>query len=188
MAGASVIIVGGGPAGAMVAILLSRRGLQVTLIEQHRFPRDKVCGECISPLGIDVINRHSLGDRLRRRGPVLLTSTILYAPDGSSVRIELPRPMWGLSRSALDEELFTAAREAGAQVLNPCRCEELIGGQRPRVVVRHLVDNSRRELDGSVVVVADGKAAWATPRPAATADLGLKAHFTGASPAGDAVE
>ena len=48
-----ILTVGGGPAGALASVLLARRGHAVTLIEQHRFPRDKVCGECLSALGGD---------------------------------------------------------------------------------------------------------------------------------------
>ena len=52
-----VVIIGAGPAGSIAAIILARAGIDVVLIEQHRFPRDKVCGECLSALGIDVLRR-----------------------------------------------------------------------------------------------------------------------------------
>ena len=43
-----VLVVGGGPAGAAVSILLRRRGHDVVLVDEARFPRDKVCGEGIA--------------------------------------------------------------------------------------------------------------------------------------------
>ena len=49
---APIVVIGAGPAGSVAAALLARAGLDVILIEQHRFPRDKVCGECLSALGI----------------------------------------------------------------------------------------------------------------------------------------
>ncbi len=43
-----VVVVGAGPAGSTVAIELARAGWSVALIERQRFPRRKVCGECIA--------------------------------------------------------------------------------------------------------------------------------------------
>ncbi len=43
-----VVVVGGGPAGSTCALLLARAGIAVTLVEQQRFPRRKVCGEYLS--------------------------------------------------------------------------------------------------------------------------------------------
>src|SRR6195952_236704 len=44
-----VLVVGAGPAGSATAITLARRGFQVVLVDQHAFPRDKVCGDGLIP-------------------------------------------------------------------------------------------------------------------------------------------
>ena len=44
-----VLIVGAGPAGSGLALLLARRGLRVTLFDRARFPREKPCGEAFGP-------------------------------------------------------------------------------------------------------------------------------------------
>ncbi|MCH8156668.1 MAG: FAD-dependent oxidoreductase, partial [Nitrospinae bacterium] len=44
-----IIIIGGGPAGTSAALFLAKQGYRIALLEQARFPRDKVCGEFISP-------------------------------------------------------------------------------------------------------------------------------------------
>lgn len=54
-----VIIVGAGPAGTIAAYQLANKGLKVGLFEKNQFPRDKVCGDALSP---DVINQLSLID------------------------------------------------------------------------------------------------------------------------------
>src|SRR5882724_12300454 len=77
MTNKSVTIIGAGPAGSAAALMLARRGWSVTLIEQHRFPRDKVCGECLSALGIEVATRLGFATALKNLGAVELTRTIL---------------------------------------------------------------------------------------------------------------
>jgi flavin-dependent dehydrogenase len=47
-----VIIAGAGPAGAATAIHMSRAGLEVILIDSRVFPRDKVCGDFVSPVAL----------------------------------------------------------------------------------------------------------------------------------------
>src|SRR5437763_11034461 len=92
------IVIGGGPAGSIAAILLARAGWDVQLIEQHRFPRDKVCGECLSALGAEVIDRLGLIDSFQQLSPVRLTRAMIHSPQGNTLDVALPQPMWGISR------------------------------------------------------------------------------------------
>ena len=179
-------IIGAGPAGSIAAIVLARAGWQVTLVEQHRFPRDKVCGECVSALGIDVLTRLRLIAALRSLGPTKLTRSVLVAPDGSSASVDLPRPMWGLSRSALDDALLGEARAAGATIEQPARCED-VDVERPRVVIRDLLTNCTREIRSDYVIIADGKAGCSLAPPPRTTDLGVKAHFADVDDRPDAI-
>src|SRR5256885_1583481 len=121
-----IVVIGAGPAGSVASTLLARAGLAVILIEQHRFPRDKVCGECLSALGLDVLTRLGATDHLVCCGAVPLCRTLIHAADGSSLCIPLPRAMRGISRERLDEELLELAKESGAHVMQPARCEQLV--------------------------------------------------------------
>jgi flavin-dependent dehydrogenase len=183
-----VVIIGAGPTGTLAAILLARGGAPVTLIEQHQFPRDKVCGECISALGLAVLVRAGLRDLLASDRPATLHRAILYATNGSSASLELSDPMWGLSRSRLDARLLEEAAHSGARVIQPARCEALYPGRTPRVLVRDLQANHQVELHPSVVLLADGKAALLQDRPRATKEFGIKAHFTNVDAPRDAIE
>src|SRR5215218_4601177 len=110
-------IIGAGPAGCLAAIALARAGWSVTLVEQSRFPRHKVCGESLSALGIEVLKRLHLDAPIRKLAPIQITRTSLHAADGPSVSLDLPKPMWGLSRHAFDAALLRAAIDAGATII-----------------------------------------------------------------------
>jgi 2-polyprenyl-6-methoxyphenol hydroxylase-like FAD-dependent oxidoreductase len=185
----TALVIGGGPAGSVAALLLARRGWAVTLIEQHRFPRDKVCGECLSALGADVLRRAGLFEELLQRRPVRLARTSLHAPSGACVTTDLPRPMWGVSRTVLDGLLLDAARREGVTIRQPARAERVEPGKRPSVRVRDLETNVVEQLGADVVIIADGKAAlFGDGPPPPTGDFGIKAHFTGVDGPTDCIE
>jgi flavin-dependent dehydrogenase len=183
----SVCVIGAGPAGCVASVLLARQGWRVTLLEQHRFPRDKVCGECLSALGIDVLSRLGLSDAVSSLNPVRLRRSIFVAPGGQSVTMNLPREMWGLPRDVLDDRLLRAARDAGVTVRELHRCEHVEGGVCPTVRARDLQTNQMHEFSPHYVLVADGKAALGDARPQTTGDFGLKAHFADVAAPDDAI-
>jgi geranylgeranyl reductase family protein len=116
---ADVVIVGAGPAGSTAATYLARAGVDVLLLEKSTFPRDKVCGDGLTPrgvkqvlaLGIDV----SGPDWIRNRGLRVI---------GGGTTLELPWPTladfpdFGLVRPRrdFDEMLANLAVAAGARM------------------------------------------------------------------------
>ena len=118
---ADVIVVGAGPSGSTAAYYLAQAGLNVLLIEKSRFPRDKVCGDGLTPravkslvaMGVDVSEEAGW---LRNKGLRVI---------GGGVRLELDWPElsswpgYGLvrTRASLDEQLARRAQAAGAKLL-----------------------------------------------------------------------
>ena len=64
-----ILIVGGGPAGAVCAAFCAAAGRRVLVVERAVFPRDKVCGDCLNPDAWPVLARLGLEERLRRAAP-----------------------------------------------------------------------------------------------------------------------
>jgi flavin-dependent dehydrogenase len=182
------IVIGAGPAGSLSALLLARAGWQVTILEQHAFPRDKVCGECLSSRGIEVLRRMGLYEGLQKHEPTELLSVALHAVHGRTVWLTLPRPMMGVSREVLDKYLLNAAASAGAVVRHRVRCEQIEPASRPNVRIRDLVSNQIEILSASHVIVADGKASLFGKLPPPTGDFGIKTHFVGVDGPRDAIE
>ena len=71
-----VVIVGAGPAGASAAIHLAKHGARVLLAEQKRFPREKLCGEFISPECLEHFERLGVLNRMREAGGAAVAETV----------------------------------------------------------------------------------------------------------------
>lgn len=170
--------------------------VRVRLIEQARFPRDKVCGECLSALGIGVLRDVGLTDAAERAlRPVELTRTLLH-PGGDlpAVEVALPAPMWGVSRAALDTFLLRSCVHAGVVVHQPARVEHIEPNDHSNqrlaqaVTARDLATGRHFRVAADVVILADGKSALSTGRPHATGDMGIKSHWLGVDGPVDAIE
>lgn len=78
MAAARVVIAGAGPAGAALAYLLARRGIEVALLERHPDFERTFRGDGLQPSGLDAFEQMGLGDRLRRLPQVSINSIELF--------------------------------------------------------------------------------------------------------------
>ncbi|MGA8995281.1 MAG: geranylgeranyl reductase family protein [Nocardioidaceae bacterium] len=117
---ADVIVVGAGPAGASAAYHLAEAGVDVLLLEKQSFPRDKICGDGLTPRAV----RHLVAMGIDVDGPGWQRNHGLRIV-GAGHRLELPWPdlaafpPYGLVRSRmdLDEILARHAQKAGARLM-----------------------------------------------------------------------
>jgi len=119
------IVVGAGPAGAIAARELARRGRHVVLLEARRMPRPKVCAGGISPWARSLLRKLDLWDRVEAES-YEVRGIRLTAPSGA-------RTVWVgaasasvLERSRLDHLLARSAVEAGATLLEGRRARDLL--------------------------------------------------------------
>jgi flavin-dependent dehydrogenase len=109
------VVVGAGPAGAMAARELARRGVDVLLVDRASFPRWKVCGCCLNGRATALLDAAGLGNLTAIRRAVPLKSLCL-ASGGRLARVPLSGGV-ALSRESFDAALIQAAVEAGATFL-----------------------------------------------------------------------
>jgi geranylgeranyl reductase family protein len=147
-----VLIVGGGPAGALAALTLAGRGVHALVVDRKRFPRDKPCGGGIRagvrsrfPEVLRHVAKHVELHELRR--------VHMESPSGASVVAASDVPFYlTLRRIELDTALLGHARDAGATVIESARVVDVTVDTDG--VTARLVDG--RELRARVVIGADG--------------------------------
>ena len=162
------VIIGAGPAGSAAAILLARAGWSVVVVESARFPRRKVCGECIAASNVPLLDALGVGEALRQHAGPELKRVALWCKD-DAISGALPArgdglPPWGfaLGREHLDLLLLEAARTAGAAVLQPCRALAIRNGTcGSHDEVDAAMEGVRFTLRAPVVIRAHGS--WQPP-------------------------
>jgi geranylgeranyl reductase family protein len=153
-----VLVVGAGPAGSACAQMLARTGLDVLLVDEHDFPRDKVCGDGLIPDALSALRRLGVYDEVMAQAR-RVSHVACIGPRGG--RVDVPGALAVLPRRALDMVLCSAARRAGARWLAPARFEApLLDGDRV-VGARLQVNGQALEVSARWVVLATG----ARPQP-----------------------
>lgn len=150
-----LLVVGAGPAGSSAAAWAARAGIDVVLADAAVFPRDKTCGDGLTPRAIHELEKlglrewtrvHTVNQGLRAHG---FGQTLHLPWPGGNL------PDWGsaVSRMELDDHLRTTARKAGATGVEDARAVD-VRMEGDRVAAVRFKDG--REIACRRLVVADG--------------------------------
>ena len=156
---ADVIVVGAGPAGSAVAYYLASAGLDVLLLEKTRFPREKVCGDGLTPRAVKALTAMGVATPadegwLRNRGLRII---------GGGGRIELDwpdlssYPGFGLvrTRTDFDQILARHAARAGAKLMEGVTVTGPVLDERTGRITG-VTTKGGQHYAGRMVVAADG--------------------------------
>ena len=155
------LIIGAGPSGAACAYWLAMRGHRVLVVEKKRFPRDKTCGDGLTPRAVRQLHDMGLAEPLREFQRFDGLRSIAH---GVTLELEWPDhpdfPSYGyvVRRRELDEMVANQAVKAGAtlwqatEALTPVVDGGFLGG----AVVRRADEGVTQEVRARYVVVADG--------------------------------
>jgi geranylgeranyl reductase family protein len=160
---ADVIVVGAGPAGATTAYYLAQSGLDVLLLEKSRFPREKVCGDGLTPRAVKSLV--GMGISVSEQDGWVRNKGLRVIGAGQRLELAWPElssyPGFGVVRTRhdLDEALARRAEQAGARLIEgvtvtgPLRHER---SGRIRGVIARPDGGEERSYAARVVVAADG--------------------------------
>ena len=169
---ADVIVVGAGPSGSTTAYYLASAGLDVLLLEKSRFPREKVCGDGLTPRAVKALV--AMGVPISESDGWLRNKGLRVV--GAGMRLELPwpdltsYPGYGLVRTRLDfdQRLAQRAQKAGARLIEGVTVTSAVIDERTGRITgvtarpaggRHgeAADGGpERSYRGRVVIAADG--------------------------------
>jgi len=153
---ADVVVVGAGPAGSAAAAWAARAGHDVLVIDAANFPRDKACGDGLTPRAVAELERLGLGEwldaRIRHRG-------LRMSGFGGEVEVDWPGPSFpstgsAVARVELDDRIRKVAEESGARMRLGVKVVGANHDSSARVTSVTLADGTQvgcREL-----IVADG--------------------------------
>ncbi|MEJ7697329.1 MAG: NAD(P)/FAD-dependent oxidoreductase [Candidatus Limnocylindrales bacterium] len=157
-----VAVVGGGPAGACLAIRLARHGIEVVLLERSPRWRWRAAGVFSSPAAMDALRRVGVSEQILNRVARPIPALRLETAGGATVRLTYGHdrggpPAVGFDRSALDPALLELARAAGADVrVGTAVSAVQLGDGRAPAMVTLRTGTGTTTLHARVVVGADG--------------------------------
>lgn len=158
-----VVIVGAGPAGSSAATFLARQGLSVLLLDKAHFPRDKVCGDGLTPQAIVWLDVLGCADEVLGRTNSCITSCDLFIDGEHALTARFPQdtpyPGFGtcLERKKLDHILLKHAVAQGAVFMS----NQLVRKLRwhdDRVEIQTESTKEASTLHARLVIGADGAA------------------------------
>ena len=156
-----VVVVGAGPSGSACAYWLADAGWDVLLLEKKRFPREKTCGDGLTPRSVRQLEDMGLASDLSRHHRFEGLRSVAF---GRSLELRWPDhdgfPSYGyvVTRRDLDQLVAERAQKAGATLWQQSEAVEPLieGGRATGARVRRRESGEVVEARGRYLVVADG--------------------------------
>lgn len=187
-----VIVIGGGPAGCALALDLNRRGYNVALCDQAKFPRDKVCGEFISPGADPILESLGVLSSIEALAPKRLKGVAISSYESAELNIDYPaeaglRPTsLSVPRYQLDALFLQQVQNAGVKVFQQYKVTDFIFDNDCVVGVKGWDETKTSfSLNSKLVVDAGGRNAVSLRKlnlkrePKGGSKIAFSAHWQG---------
>ena len=195
-----VVIVGAGPAGSSCAIRLALAGLRVLLVEKHKFPREKLCGEFISPECLRHFWELGITPQAMVSAGADIVETVFYSKRGKGVSFKSKwfglddQSALGLSRARMDNVLMVRAKEVGVEVREETSVGEFVFDVNEVWKIELKRDGQTSQVNSRLLIDATGRTRILgrrfekTARKAPAKFVAFKTHLEGAQLAANACE
>ena len=158
---ADVLIVGGGPSGSVCAYYLAKAGKKVILIDSANFPRDKICGDFVSPIGLNELKKIGIWEFDGFEKTNLIFGATVFINGKPLISKSLPN-IKGLTnygrvipRVILDNWIVEAARKQGAEIVTPCKLKHYSVNENG-VAITCEQDGNEQHFIAKMLIGADG--------------------------------
>ena len=186
-----VVVVGAGPAGSAAAIGMALSGWRVLLVDKATFPRDKVCGDFLSPRSLTALGQLGCWEAVSLAQPYSIRRSVVHL-NGELISAGAMPEMAGLPgyglvipRMIFDEILFRRAEQAGAKTAERFEVEQISVGAHG-VTVSGQSSGRSQSFASRLVIIADGarsqlaSSLGVAPRRDGRRDLfALRAYYDG---------
>lgn len=158
---ADVLIVGGGPSGSMCAYYLAKAGKKVILIDSKNFPRDKICGDFVSPIGLNELKKIGIWEFDGFENTNLIFGATVFINGEPLIKNKLPYinglPNYGrvIPRVILDNWIVEAARKQGAEIVTPCKLKHYSVNDN-HVMIACEQNGNEKHFIAKMLIGADG--------------------------------
>lgn len=178
-----VAIVGAGPAGSACAGFCALAGLKTVVLEREKFPREKVCGDCLNPSCWPILDRLGISQRARRLPHAILNAVEFIAIGGQKIVVDFEsgvEKLIAVKRSLFDELILSRARELAAEIHEETTITTLTAGAKGSEW--KIGTTQEQTFTARVLVGADGRNSTVArlcnllPRPARER-VALQAHI-----------
>lgn len=152
-----VLVVGAGPAGSAAAWHCARRGLETIVVDPQPFPRDKTCGDGLTPRAVHQLVKLGLADEITARYHSLGLKLHGY---GGSVEVAWPASAYGTTSSAMPRMEFDDLLIRTAAAREEVTFYPGVGAAKPHFAANGSISavtlSDGRSIKAGTVIVADG--------------------------------